>query len=129
MKNFLSAILIFSLCVSVLYARGDSNIKDDNEFYCKALKQYLTCLSHHNDGVVESTIIILMKMRRECPDISYQMTIDSLDALAANGRTANIRLLAFIAARYLQDPEDPGLFADIRIEDDAQLVTMLLDRL
>ena len=70
-----------------------------------------------------------MKLRRECPDISYQTTIDSLDALALNGRTPNIRLLAFIAVRYIEDPKNPDLFADMKIENDEQLISMLLDRL
>jgi len=129
MKKFLFTTLILSFCVSVIYAQNDSYNNEDTEFYCKALKQYLFNLSHHNAGIVESTIIQLMKLNRECPDIPYQMTIDSLDAAAKNGRTANIRFLAFIASRYLQDPANPELFSEIKIEDDEQLITMLLDRL
>jgi hypothetical protein len=129
MKKFLFSILILSFFVSLNYAQSDSKNKEDNEFYCKALKQYLVCLDHHNEGVVESTIIQLMKLRRECADISYQKTIERLEEIETNGRTANIRLLAFIASRYLQNPKVPGLFKNIKIEDDEQLITMLLDRL
>ena len=129
MKKFLFTILILLFCVSVIYAQSESNIREDNKIYCKALKQYLFNLSHYNAGIVESTIIQLMKLRRECPDIPYQTTIDSLDTVAKNGKTANIRFLAAIASRYLQNPKDPGLFDDINIENDEQLVTMLIDRL
>jgi len=129
MKKFFISIVIFSFCATALYAQSDADNKRSNEYYCKALKQYLVCLNHHNDGVVESAIINLMKMSRECSEISYQTIVERLDTMATDGRTANIRLLAFIAARYLQDSENPHLLADLKIDDHQQFMKMLLDRL
>lgn len=129
MKNLLFSILIVSFFASAMYAQSDYTTKRSNEYYSKALEQYLVCLNHHNDGVVESAIINLMKMNRERSDLSYQTTIDRLDTMSTEGRTANIRFLAFIAAKYLDDPENPELFSEIKIEDDEQLISMLLDRL
>ena len=129
MKNLLFCIIILSLFVSVTYAQIDSTDQKENDFYGLAMKQYMHSLNHFNNGVVESTIIHLIKFKIECPDISFEKAIDSLNIVVVNGRTSSIRLMALIAAKYLENPEAPGFFSEIKIENEDQLISMLLRRL
>ena len=71
----------------------------------RAPENYLQGLKKNNLGVVESSIINLMKLRRVYPEGDYTEIISELETLQANGKTKSIRFMAYIAHNYFQSPE------------------------
>lgn len=95
----------------------------------KAERCFVRCLDSENDGVVESAIAHLAKMKLAVPSAHCLKAERRLEALAANGRTATIRYKAYLAASIFSDP---GLFASERkgeYNDGDELLAAIAGRL
>ena len=96
--TFLTAITVLVFCVDVFANEVDQKIE-------KAKKAYGECLNTNVNGVIESTIINVMKMKAVYPDYNYSSLAKKLEKLSFDGPTQIIRYKAYIAANYLKHPE------------------------
>ena len=62
-------------------------------------------LVHKNQGVVESTIKVVVLIKIKYPNADYSDVIDELNDLIMEGSNKNIRLKALIATDYLTNFE------------------------
>ena len=74
----------------------------------KGTANYLQALHQRNDGLVESAMINLIKMKNRYPDLDYSQIIDQLRYLVKHGSTPSLRFLAYFTGLYLDDPETFG---------------------
>jgi hypothetical protein len=74
----------------------------------KGTANYLRALHQQNDGLVESAMINLIKMKYRHPDLDYNQIIDQLRYLARHGSTQSLRFMAYFTSLYLDDPETYG---------------------
>jgi len=70
----------------------------------KGIANYLQALRQVNEGLVESAMINLIRMKFNYPDLDYSQSVKSLQSLAETGRTQSLRFLAFFTWHYLEDP-------------------------
>ena len=75
-------------------------------------KNLVKALNHHNHGVVESAIRVVILMKIQYSDADYDNIIDQLDELVVKGANKNIRLKALIASDYLRNFEQYGWLKD-----------------
>jgi hypothetical protein len=76
-----------------------------------ALKGFERCLGSENDGVVESAMAHLAKMKLELPRFESEQITRRLEALATRAETAGIRYKAYLASQVFKSPE---LFEGVR---------------
>jgi hypothetical protein len=69
-----------------------------------ARKSYAQCLQSANDGVVESGLAHVVRMKLYVPAGDYDEIRDIINGLAVNGRTPAIRYRAYLAALVFDDP-------------------------
>ncbi len=74
----------------------------------KGTANYLQALHQQNDGLVESAMINLIRMKYRYPDLDYRQIIDQLRFLAKHGSNQSLRFLAYFTGLYLDDPETFG---------------------
>lgn len=84
----------------------------------KAYQSYLQSLNHPNNGVVESAIINIMKLKLVYPDLDYAKLTKKLETLAFEGDNKSIRYKAYIAANFLKHPArfdwiKPGTYEEL----------------
>ena len=73
---------------------------------CKcALPNYYKALNSHNQGMIESAIVNVVKLKMYSPGMDYSQIQDKLNELMENGPTDVIKYKAFIAALYIEHPE------------------------
>lgn len=81
----------------VLSQVNDSAIKIE-----RGLANYLNGLQHNNDGVVESSIVNLIKMKYYYPQLDYEKIVVCLEKLETSGHTKRIRDIAHVAKTYIK---------------------------
>jgi hypothetical protein len=69
----------------------------------KAEQNYLCCLSSENDGLVESAIAMVARLRILYPERSLPGLREKLYDLAINGQTASIRFKSYLVSTVLDD--------------------------
>jgi hypothetical protein len=74
----------------------------------KGAANYLQALQQPNEGLVESAMINLIKMKSYYPDLDYSRLTNRLQYLAEQGRTQSLRFLAFFTRHYLEEPVNIG---------------------
>ena len=74
----------------------------------KGTANYLRALQQQNDGLVESAMINLLRMKSRYPDLDYNPIISQLRYLSRNGSTQSLRFLAYFTSLYLDDPGTVG---------------------
>ncbi len=70
-----------------------------------SLPNYYKALNSGNDGMIESAIENLVKLKIMAPDLDYSKAAEKLEQLTEDGETDQIQYKAFIASLYLQHPE------------------------
>jgi hypothetical protein len=120
MKNYTSLSLlvmlsIFLFCGFALSSDSQTasnlNIKHENSSSVKgtsldhATDNYLMALKQDNEGVVESAIIKVMKLKYYYPEKDYSEIKTQLEKLELDGQTESIRFMAYIVSNYLKHPE------------------------
>lgn len=85
-------------CVDLFAEYTDAKIK-------RACDSYERSLNSEINGVVESAIINIMKMKTARPDFDYSCLAKTLEKLSFDGQTMLIRYKSYIAANYLKYPE------------------------
>jgi len=70
-----------------------------------ALPNYSNALNSNNDGVIESAIENLVKLKIHAPDLDFSKVTKRLDQLTEQGNTREIKYKSFIAYLYLEDAE------------------------
>jgi len=78
----------------------------------RGLANFLRALQHHNEGVVESAMINLLKMKYHYPGLDYGKVITLLQDLESSGRSQSIRFMAFITGRCLEDANTLSLLQE-----------------
>lgn len=71
-------------------------------------RSFVSALGSTNDGVVESAIAHVARLKMQVPSASMERVKAALGCLSVNGRTAGIRYRAYLAGLVF---DDPGLFA------------------
>lgn len=101
MKKYfaVSAAVMFLILTHSAFARNPVNKID------QVLLAYEQALDHTNSGVVESTIINVMKLKLLYPNQDYSRLTKKLNKLCLKNRSKFVRYKAYIAANYLQHPE------------------------
>ena len=85
--------------VNILSASENSGV------VTKAATNYLIALGHANNGVVESAIMNVMRMKLEYPDYDYAEIIKALEKVSAKSSNAVTKRKAYIASVYLMYPD------------------------
>jgi len=78
----------------------------------KGLAGYLLALQCKNEGVVESALMNLIKMKSQYPDLDYSRIIERLQYMQEQGQSRGLRFLAFFTLSYLQNPENLNWLLD-----------------
>ena len=65
----------------------------------------LTGLRSDNDGLIESVLLLVMRVKIQQPEIVLGALIKVIDSLAISGSTPSIRYKAILAARVCETPE------------------------
>lgn len=101
MKKYfaVSTVVMFLILTHFAFAQSPLNRID------RALLAYEQALEHSNNGVVESAIINIMKLKLIYPNQDYSRLTKKLNKLCFKDRTKTVRYKAYIAANYLQHPE------------------------
>jgi hypothetical protein len=68
-------------------------------------RTFVFSLGSTNDGVVESAIAHVAKLKMELPNASMERVKAALGCLSVNGRTAGIRYRAYLAGLVFDDPK------------------------
>ena len=66
---------------------------------------YLRGLQRDNLGVVESSMLNLMKLRTVYPQGDYEKILAELEKLQSDGKTKSIRFMAFITDNFIKSPD------------------------
>ena len=109
-KFYISILLVFLFTLSAFSAnREEVNVQDEMK---TAVENYNLALKSQNDGLVESAILMVMRVKMMQPELNYKRVLSELDKLTLNGETFVIRNKAFIAGNYLRSyiayPLNPG---------------------
>jgi hypothetical protein len=70
-----------------------------------ALTNYYHALNSDNQGLIESAIVCIVKLKMYAPGMDYSQIPDKLNELMENGPTDVIKYKSFIAVLYIEDPE------------------------
>ena len=70
-----------------------------------ALANYYHALNSDNQGLIESAIVGIVKLKMYAPGMDYSQIQDKLNELMENGPTDVIKYKSFIAVLYIEDPE------------------------
>jgi hypothetical protein len=90
--------IIFSTANISVWAQSTKTLK-------AALPNYYNALNSNNDGVIESAIENLVKLKIHAPDLDFSKVTKRLDQLTEQGNTSEIKYKAFIAYLYLENTE------------------------
>jgi hypothetical protein len=71
----------------------------------RAPANYLMALKQTNEGVVESAIIKVMKLKYYYPEMDYSEITTQLEKLETDGKSESIRFMAYIVGNYIKHPE------------------------
>ena len=96
----------FSIVFLFLILMGNSFSQNDEEFREKACCNFNEGLRSEIDGIVLSALINVMRMYHDYPTEDYDNINKNLDTLIVEGSTAQIRFVAHIIKKYLQDETD-----------------------
>lgn len=78
----------------------------------RGLANYQRALQHPNEGVVESAMINLLKMKYHYPDLDYGKVITLIHNLESDGRNQSIRFLAYFTGRCLEDKSNLSMLQE-----------------
>lgn len=95
----------------------------------KAVKVYTESLKHSNEGIVESTIFNIMRMKKAYTNVDFTSVNKQLETLLVNPPSEIIRYKAFIAINYLENPERFPWIEEINPEQSAEFFQRLSERL
>lgn len=95
----------------------------------KLIECYLQALNHSNQGVVESAIINVMKLKLNRPDADYRKIIKCLDKMVKENPNKIVRIKAYIAASYLKYPERFNWINTTSYEETDRLFNLLTEKL
>ena len=96
-QTIFAAMLIFTL-ISVSTGQSPTQC-------LAALPNYYTALNSDNEGLIESAIVNVVKLKMYSPDLNYSEIKDKLKELMEAGPSDVIKYKAFIALLYLEHPE------------------------
>jgi len=97
-KNLYLALLITLVLTCSVFAQQQDPID-------RGIENYLAALNSKNDGLIESAIMNLMKLKTLHPSRDYAKIMSTLDELTQQTSNKTIRYEAFILLHYLQYPE------------------------
>ncbi len=109
------ALLIILALVSSVFAQQQDPIG-------RGIENYLVALDSKNNGLIESAIVNIMKLKMIYPHRDYSKMIDKLDQLSQSTSNKAIRYEAFIVLCYLEFPER---FNWIQTNDNQQIDELL----
>ena len=101
MKRYTATII----CVVMLSVVTSAFSKEYPKTVQHACKNYLFALRMDNEGVVESTIFNIMKLKLVYPDLEYDQLAAVLDSIAQNSDKKELRQKAYLACMFLRHPE------------------------
>jgi len=114
MRKYYTLIAVFAVLTFASNVFAQWNMERIQKAYCC----YENSLNHPINGVVESAIINIMKMKLVCPDLDYRDLTKRLEKLSFEGNTKSIRYKAYIATNFLKHPErfkwiKPGSYEEL----------------
>jgi len=121
-STLLTALMVMAFSIDC-FASADTSIAD------KLTKRYLVGLNHSNEGVVESAIINVMKLKFYYPDADYSKIIGKLNQLTAEGSTKRMRIRSYVVNSYLEHPERFNWFHPSTEDETKVLVTLMTEKL
>lgn len=102
--------------------------KPNQEFYQKAIKYYTHSLYYENTGIVESAIINIMKIKCHNTGIDYSNVIHKLQLLVENGKTNNIKAMAFLCKNYLAIEGLSPELSKLNKDEAGQFISLLMGK-
>jgi hypothetical protein len=100
MKNFYQTLTIFVLLASVAVAQPTKE-----ELLQLAPANYARALLSDNEGMQQSAILNVMRLKLEYPDINCDTVCIPLTQLVNESENQSIRFMAYIAGQYMKHPE------------------------
>ena len=98
---------IFTVIFSISLFAKDFEYKFDyksNKVNC-CVANYELCLKHENDGVVESSLVNVIKFKYRRPDADYDCIMKQLKQLSQNHENKRISQKAELVLQILQNSE------------------------
>jgi hypothetical protein len=109
MKALVTTIIAIFLVIDFAVAQSPDPASPEYIPSEKILKMapanYLRGLQRDNLGVVESSMLNLMKLRTVYPQGDYEKILAELEKLQSDGKTKSIRFMAFITDNFIKSPD------------------------
>jgi len=121
MRTLINAITITLVFVAFTFANQNGI---DTE---KINENFIVGLTHDNNGVVESTIRVVILMKIEHPEADFDDIIDELEDLIMEGANKSIRIKALIASDYINNFEEFNWLKNNNYEEGDQLFDAYLN--
>ena len=102
MRNFTKLFVVLTLIV----LNSNCFAKHYNTDVKVIIGRYLTGLDHACQGVVESSIVYIAKMKFDYPDQDYSKVIKKLDDIAENDSSKTTRMKAYVVSSCLKNPQN-----------------------
>jgi hypothetical protein len=103
-NNYLTSIFFLIFSVNI-YAQGDTTLsghfQPSKQTCQKALEYYMISLTYENEGVIQSAIENIMKIKCHYSELNYNKVLFKLQQLAENAKSNDTRTMAFICGNYL----------------------------
>jgi hypothetical protein len=96
-KFYLITITSLILVTTIFAQPGDP--------IAKGIDNYLSALNSKNDGLVESAIVNIIKLKMNYPERDYTTVTNQLDRLTHLHANKIIRIEAYVVLTYMQYPE------------------------
>lgn len=94
-----------------------------------AIANYDKGLLHENQGVTESAIINIMRLKYNYPNYDYRTLVNHLENLENAGETKSIRFMAYIVKNYLLHPERFTWVEDMCCKHDQLFYSMISQKI
>ncbi len=112
LMRFLRASLLALIMFGAAYGRYDNATQIET-----AIQSYTQKLVHENDGIVGTSVFLIMQLKAEHPESDFSAAQLALDTLALHGETPEIRYMAFLANTYLSRPQWLAWMEDLLLLD------------
>lgn len=114
-QQLFTAALVIAFGAGPVYGQGDDQATERNVLSCAAMyqkaklgsveKSYVAALQSENDGVVESALAHVTRMKLCLPARDFPALEAVIADLVKSGRTPAIRYRAYLAALVFDGPE------------------------
>jgi hypothetical protein len=124
MKSFNS--MFFSL---IIFLMINVTLGQSQKICEAAIPNYYNALNSDNNGMIESAIVNVVKLKMHSPCMNYSQIIEKLEELTESGPTDVIKYKSFIAVLYLEHPERFNWISNNKTQDGITTIDEMFARI